>query len=825
MKKHLRTAHFAVLVVAVAVAVAAAALLFGWASSAWAQEEAQAETATVVEIQVSGNDHLKAKEITAALPFEEGGKITLPDDLVRAENALKELGLLQDVSVDYRRSGDGIAVLITVEENPVIDEIEFTGNRDWNELRRLTIPLIGLSLRWPFTDYLVEPDRLFEILKEDGIEKGKVLNVVKLRKALGIGENGACLPNPPRPSICGEYRSKGYFLFAIGDVQVGEKLRIQLIEYVIEGAEVRGVEGPAKAEAEKILGALPRSRPTKLQQVQLALQAISQSVYFEPLRPEDVTFAPGSAPDRVKLVVTLKERRLIDEPVEIERIEFEGNTAFSDAELQSRVKLPEGPVDNYKLLAALEGVYRLYRKNGFMMVKFVRERLEDGLLVLRVDEGRIGEIEIRQNGYVTARLTTGGLERVPLEGQEVSERGAAAKAASGKSAEQNWLIRRLEELSDFLGQFLGTTLEGSLPRTQPEIIVKELSLRPGELVNQFRLADSYRQLLGLGYFKTVNFDFQPLDSGEIKLVVDVTEQDKLGSIQGGFSLSPDGLVGQLSVNGKNLYGLGQDLSLKLDRGLLGKAVVNWNLEYRNRTLLRNADYVLVKLFRNTSKEKRPKPHLLERIGGEASLAYPLGDLQVVLGLRHEAFAKDFEGGEEPTVERGLTNSLSVTVNEDTRNNPIFATRGGSRSFRLEKAGLFYGTTEFTKLSTTLIQHFPTLEDQTIALRFVGALGVDLPSQEEFQLGGSTTLRGIKTMRTPAMAFLNLEYRIQFLPGTFSIALFADMGTGSPFDLKKSIGIEGRINVPYVGPIRLAFAWPITDRIEYFKVEYGFGSFF
>lgn len=800
--------------------------------SLWSVQAAQAQEASVIEIQIMGNEHVSTAKVKAALPFAAGDEIIVPDDIERAEMALREMGLFQEVSWDYRNEEGGIVVIFTLLENPVIEEIEIRGNRDWNEGRRFEIPWVGLSFPWPFTDYLVTTERLLEILKEHGIEPDKVLNTVKLEKALGIVdlyENGQCLPNPPKPSFCREYQDGGYFLFAVDteSIQLGEKLVIPVVEGVIESVELLGIEGPVKEEVLKVLDELPLLRPVKRQKLQEVLQKVSQSVFLEPLGSEDIGLAPGSAPERVVLVLNLKERRLIEGPKKIESIRFIGNTAFSEGELLKRLELPqeEGTVDNYELLKALRGVYRLYRKEGYFMMGLEVERLQEGVLTLRVEEGRIVEIEIHQNGYLTARLTEAGLVEIPLEEESLSPSKANGEAPA---TEENPLLEVLAQISSFLGDVLGTAAgrEG-LPRTRPEIIAKELTVRPGELVNQFDLAASFRKLMGLEYFKDVGFDFEPLEMGEVKLIVNVIEKEKLGSFNGGFSISSEGLVGKLSINGKNLYGTGQDLSLQFDRGITGKEQTNWSFDYQSLTLIEGSDYLNVKLFNNASREQSPKPHLLRRVGAEASLAFPLRqEVQGVLGLRGETFTKDFETeGEEPEIEQGLTTVLSLTVNHDNRNNPIFATRGGIRSIRVEQAGLLKLGEPFTKVQTTLIQHFPTFEDQNIAVRLIGGMGIDLPSQEEFLLGGSTTLRGIEPFRTPSMAMLNLEYRVQLIPAGFSLALFADLGGGDPFELKKSLGVEGRFTLPYVGHVRLAFAWPITDHIEHFKVELGFGPFF
>lgn len=835
----------------------------------------EAEVVRVEAIEITGNEHVEARTILKGLPFAEGDEITVPDDLLRAENALMQLGFFQRVVVDYRRGEEGIVVLLDVLENPLIEEIDVRGNRDWNEDRRLVIPWVNWSLRWPFTNYLVSPDRIEEIFQEHDVEPGRVLNLKKLQDALGIKQPGLCPANAPKNSLCGEYISKGYFLVGISEVQPGTTVRVRLVEYVFEDVEVRGVAGPFREKALELLEALPRFQPLKLQQFQRILQGLSQSIYFEPLRQEDLTFAPGSAPDRVILVLSLRPRVILEEPVAVQKISFRGNTVFSETTLLKRVKLPQdgSEIDNFRLLQALENVYRMYRKEGYIFVKFAQGALQGDTLVLRVDEGRIGEVEIRQNGYTTARLTRGGfqelpLEREPVEAEAPPESGEPSRApraeeeaqAKGEPPSENPLLELLGRLADALGEFLGTANVGNLPRTDPRIIVKELAVRPGDLVNQFRLADTYRQLLDLGYFKDVGFDFEPLDSGEYKLVLDVTEQDKLGSFNGGFSFSAEGIVGNLSLSGKNLYGTGQDISLQLDRGIVGKAVTNWSVDYQTRTLLDFAEYLQIKLFNNTSQEKKPELHLLHRLGAEASLAYPWKGIRATFGWRLESFTKEFgataplkerepweefegeeasqgassdppadeEGAEEPRIERGLTNSVSLSVTQDDRNNPLFATRGGVRTARIERAGLLgLGTEDFTKLSATLIQFFPTLEDQTLAVRFVGGLGVGLPSQEQFYLGGANSLRGMSSIRTPSMAFVNVEYRVQIAPALVHAALFLDMGTNASWELFKSIGIEGRVNVPYLGWMRLALAWPITDEwtLGPYKVEVGFGPFF
>lgn len=801
-------------------------LVGGLALTGWAQETAETGTATVTQIQVQGNTHVNTSTVRSDLPFEVDQEITLPDDIERAQNALMNAGLFQDVTVDYRMADDGVIVLVDVTENPVIQNIEISGNTDWNSDRRLHIPVVNWNIPWPFVDYLVTTERIEEILSEHDIETGNVLNTNKLRTALGVNDQGQCRPNPPTPSICHEYQNKGYTLVGFSQVQTGETVRIAIVEAVIEAIQVQGVDGPLKAKAEEMLSGVPTDRPAKQETIQAALQAINESIYF---RIQQVGTPAGSAPDRLQLAVQLTPRTLIDEPENIREIRFEGVTAFDEAELQGRLRLPEGEITNYELLESLEDVYQLYRDEGFMMATFTRRSLEDGVLTLEILEGRIEEIEIQQNGYTTARVTPdGGLEELSIEASSDESSGASDADASSPSTDDGGLRRMFNEFGTMLGQFFGTSTTSDLPRTEPEIIRSQLTFGAGDLANQFRLQESYRRLLQLEYFGSVNYNFERLDSGGVRVIIMAEERQKTGSLNGGFSVSGDGLVGQLSLSGKNLYGLGQDVSVSVDRGVVGdaSASTNWNLDYQGRMLVPGTDSLNVNLYNKTSQESSQDQgrYWLRRLGGEVSLAVPVsGDAQTEVGLRQEWVTRDFQG--EMPLEHSRVSVASLAFTQDDRNNPMFATRGGQRSISMERAGVFGVGEPFTKVQGTVIQHWPTLNDQTVALRLVGNVGSELPDQERFTLGSSTTVRSVETVRGSTVGFGNLEYRIQVEPSAnVSVAFFADVGTNGDV-WRHSIGVEGRVTAPYVGPIRLAMAWPITDRVETVKAVFGFGTFF
>ena len=817
---------------AIATVVLAACLVGGLALTGWAQGNAETQTATVTQIQVQGNTHVNTSTVRSDLPFEVDEEITLPDDIERAQTALMNAGLFQNVTVDYRMAEEGVIVIIGVTENPVIQSIEISGNTNWNADQRFHIPVVNWNVPWPFVDYLVTTERIKEILGEHDLETGNVLNTNKLRTALGINNQGQCQPNPPTPSVCHEYQNKGYTLVGFNQIQPGETLRIGIVEAVIESVQIQGVAGPFLDKAEEMVNPIPTDRPAKQETIQQAVQSLNESIYFRLQGPPQP--AQGSAPDRLSLVVPLTPRTLIQAPQEIQEIRFEGVTAFSEAELQSRLQLPEDEMTNFELLQALEGIYQLYRDEGFMMATFARESLEDGVLTLQIQEGRIDEIRIEQNGYTTARITPdGGLEELPVEASSSGSSNDSAEGADSQpdgttaGSADDGLKRAMQEFGTMLGQFFGTSSESDLPRTEPEIIRTQLTFNAGDLVNQFRLQESYRRLLQLEYFGSANYNFERLDAGGVRVVIMVEEKQKTGSLNGGFSVSGEGLVGQLSLSGKNLYGLGQDVSVSVNRGVVGKASTDFNLDYQGRMLVPGADSLNVNIYNKTSQESSDEsgPYWLQRRGGEVSLAVPIsGDAQTEVGLRQEWVTKDFaEEGTAPEFSRVSVASLAFS--QDDRNNPMFATRGGQRRISMERAGLFGLGDPFTKVQGTIVQHWPTLDDQTVALRLVSNVGSELPPQERFSIGNSRTVRGVSTLRGDTVGFANLEYRILLEEqANVSVAFFADVGTNGEA-WRKSVGVEGRVTAPYVGPIRLAMSWPITDRVETVKAVFGFGTFF
>jgi NTE family protein len=92
----------------------------------------------------------------------------------------------------------------------------------------------------------------------------------------------------------------------------------------------------------------------------------------------------------------------------IDSIRFEGNTAYSDSALMSRLSTRPGAVFNHrKGRADLQGIRSLYLEGGYSLARVDTAEIRGNTLVFRIDEGRIDAIRFagnaRTRGFILRR--------------------------------------------------------------------------------------------------------------------------------------------------------------------------------------------------------------------------------------------------------------------------------------------------------------------------------------------------------------------------------------------------------------------------------------
>ena len=695
---------------------------------------------TVTGLSIDGNVKIKTSDIIKAVPFHSGDKIT-SDQLKSASQAIYDLGWFSDVIPKVDDTG---AVTFKVTENPVVKKIEITGN-----VNTEPFSIFGWTL---FRARIMTSDKARSILRDKGVKKGKVLNNNSLKEGL--------------QAIIDAYDKKGYALIMIGKVTPGETLSIQIIEGRVTANVVTGLSTVPEKVAEDMID-LPLNECLKKAAIQRVMARLQGSVYFSKV---DVKPQQGAKPDSVRLLWTLTERKLIDAPITISGIDLSGVTLFPQQIAQGAIgEIPQGQIDNYGLLQVLKGLFDLYYRRGYIMVRFDAGKVVNGHLPLTVEEGKIGKIDISGND-----------------------------------------------------------------NTKTYVIEKVLGIKPGDILNKNRLAVSYQGLMALKYFNSVNVD--PQWAGDsVDLSVSVVENKKLGGINGSIAFSPEsgGLVGKLDYSQKNLLGTGQDLSFSFSRGLVNDESATWDLGYSTVAFFRDFNRVGVDFYRKSDEksDSEGNSRTILSLGATASISYPVMDYtNMTLSYKHETVS----ASDDPTWRP--IDSITTGLSYDDVNNPHFPTSGDRRSLSLEKAGGFAPGPSYAKLNlswvhfTPLYSNLPFISerDQVLAVRLAGGWGVNIPSSQTYDLGGSGTIRGTSATQVRSLAYANFEYRLAVVQGLTG-TLFLDAGV--PLDrvdlsvAKGSFGVEFGIEAAGMY-VRLDMAWvlgPDMGWVPHF--DFGFSPMF
>lgn len=724
----------------------AAIALLGIAAAAWGQD--LVFPIEITRIAVEGNDHVSTRDVEKSIALEVGDVLAAYSDLQPVSQAILDSGWFSEVNPILTQDGE---VTFRVVENPVIRKIEITGNTHTRD-----ISLFGVKL---FSVRLMPTWRIRQALRENDIRVGETYRSSDLSAAL--------------QAVVDAYKEKGYILVMIGDVRTGETLSIDIIEGRVASHRITGLSTVPVSVAEEMID-LPSDEVLRQADFGRVATALRMSVYFSSV---NVTPSAGPTVDSVVLNWTLTERLILAAPAVVRSIVLEGVTQFpADVAAREIGALPESTADNYAILAALEGVFDLYTRAGFVMIRFSAPRLEGDVLRLRVDEGMVSEIALDEK-----------------------------------------------------------TL------TQRRVLDKTLEIHVGRILTRNDLRVSDQKLRALGYFDNISIDPRWTDAG-VRVLVSLTDKTTLGGLNGSLAFEPatGGLVGELSAKQRNILGSGQDVSLTYKRGVSpeGKPeATTWELGYGTLATWSEFDQIAMDFYRKTEdRSSRDDDESAEAqtyltLGGDVRFSYPVADYaDFVVGYRHELERKLSESLWQPV------DALTLSLQEDSTDDPIFPTRGARRAVSLEKAGGFAVGKEYTKLDATWTWFLPFYDEflppamgRALAVRLKAGFGDEgLSGPQAYELGGPTTVRGLDGDPVQRMAVANLEHRLKLADG-FVLTAFVDAGMDLDAlrldAVKASTGLELGIFAAGVY-VRLDVVWSLSGDASWVpKFDFGFGPMF
>jgi outer membrane protein insertion porin family len=220
----------------------------------------------ITDIEIQGNFKIPEREILDVV-FSRIGDTLLEEKIRGDVKAIYALGYFSDVSVSFKEHAGGTRVVFEVAENPIIFDIIFEGNTVYS-----TAELASLI----------------------STQKGKIINFKNLQEDI--------------ERINSHYKDNGYVLARVVDVETdpdANALRFKIVEGIVEAITLDGNE---VTQDYVILRELKTKPGSVLNEKTLKhdLRRVFNLGFFSEVTPN---FEPGSAPDRVVILLKIKESR------------------------------------------------------------------------------------------------------------------------------------------------------------------------------------------------------------------------------------------------------------------------------------------------------------------------------------------------------------------------------------------------------------------------------------------------------------------------------------------------------------------------------------
>ncbi len=577
-----------------------------------------------------------------------------------------------------------------------------------------------------------------------------------------------------------------------------------------------------------------------------------------------VTVVPETSPpdSTGRVVLTYK----IDEgdPVRIRSIEIYGNDNFPDRQITRRLKnkprslLRKGRLQEEEFIKDLDRITDFYKTRGFIDARVLDYdmRIDGGSvdIIIQLQEGtryRFGTVEFAGDSVIP-RSRLKGLVRYH-SGDYYNTRLAQATLNEIQAlyAEEGYIYAQVAPVEKIRGDTVdisyqiveGTPalvrlvqIEGN-EQTHDKVIRREISSLPGYTFRRSEIIRSQRDIFNLGFFEDVTIDYNRADTlGAIDLIYRVKEKGFFGTVGAGVSYSAtDKLTGYVELQQPNLFGRGQRVTVKLERG--GKKT-NVELGFTEPWLFDtptsggvDVSY-LTRVYDYYDKQE---------IGGGLSFSrpLPLDYTRGYLSLRlSDAFVSpgSVKSGYTPSgpfnVYRDTVHktafSPSVTLTRDSRDYVFNPISGSALTYTL---GLSFGDIRYHRHIIDASQYFPLfwkfgLMTRTRLGYITGFHAADtVPVYERFTPGGTGPdgIRGYGERSVGprdggyfvggrALSIFSLEYKLR-LSRQLAVIAFADAGNTwnsidqfSLSDLKRGAGVGVRLEIPMLGLIGFDFGY-------------------
>ncbi|MDR7418821.1 MAG: BamA/TamA family outer membrane protein [Armatimonadota bacterium] len=489
--------------------------------------------------------------------------------------------------------------------------------------------------------------------------------------------------------------------------------------------------------------------------------------------------------DGVRVTFLVVENPMITEIV------VEGNTKIPTPEILQVLNLPTGQVLNIvRLRDGARAVEKLYEDRGYVLA-------------------RVADIGVVSNGATRLRL-------------------------------------RIAE-----GQIEAIEYKG-LQKTRPYVLARGRKTQVGGVFNINDVNQDLQALVKLDLFENVQARPRPGSTPEtVVLEIEVKEQRTQTARFGLGYGDRTGLVGLIEYTEKNWKGRNQTVNIRLERGLLSQqgqggvtsardpVVTNYVFSFREPYLDARQTAMEISLYQSVTREAEylsgaiSSRFALDRLGASLSFSRPV-DATTTLTLRLRSERTEITplprdpltppcdtNPDDPLCPKpppsflssGRVIVLSLSGVRDRRDSPVQPTKGDrwslSNEFGLPVLGGDFG---YGRHAVEYSRYFPAGSGVIVGRALLGFSYGTLPLQEQFVLGGPSSLRAYPAarLRGTSAGLFNAEYRVPlgFVARQlrdFTGIIYVDVGA-SPLFNNALIGYGLGVSVnTAVGAIRIDYS--------------------
>ncbi len=668
--------------------------------------------------------------------------------------------------------------------------------------KRVLLLLICLSLALPA--WAAQEFLLGDIVIE-GNQRVKTIDVLN---AMQIKPGQAVTPADIDAAIADIYRMERFSDIA---AEIAEESGITILTMKVEERPlVRNIrfEGNEELTAEKLREVITIRVPDIYDPFEVAksIDMIKAEYVKEGYYAAAITADSHVNKDNETLVTfRIKEGDI----VRIKDIRFDGNTVFSDSEVQKAMETREkwifswitgrGNYNEPLLQQDLDRIADMYFNHGYVRVK-VREPvislIDNGkhmLLLIHIDEGpqyKIGNIDV-QGDLLREKeklLDLVGLAPGDVFSREKLRRGVSV--VTDVYADQGYAYANISPLTraDDETRLIDLMLDieqgpqmsveriniTGNTKTRDKVVRREMKLVEGDLFNATNLKNSKARINNLGFFEAVDISTSA-GSDENLMNVDVNVKERSTgtfSVGAGYS-SVDGFVAQGSVTQENFLGRAWRLNLAAS---LGGSSTTYQLGLTDPYFLDTRWTLGAEVYKT---EREWDDFSRKATGFAIKAGHPVGEYSRILGTYRFENKEIYDVSPFASIQirdqegTSTLSSFTSSYMYNTTNNRLDPSSGTDLNATWEFAGLG-GTEKFSKYILDTRHFWPwkwgTVFSVHSQFGYVHSLNnEDVPIDERFYLGGIYTMRGFDSREVgprdvngdfvggDTEAFFNFEY--------------------------------------------------------------------